>query len=156
MHPRLKDVFWRRHGASLSVVYGDRELLRLDDGNGTIELVLDLMRAGSRTPAELAFTAGAPLTAVEHVIEVLDLHRLLVDDDQITSFEALDSHSEARSFFLPHATLRAPAQDMLDRMHAAHVLLLGAQDINLEVAAQLASLGVGRLTVARTALVRDD
>jgi molybdopterin/thiamine biosynthesis adenylyltransferase len=148
MHPRLKDVFWRRHGADLTLVYGDRELLRLDDRDGTIELVLDLLRTGSRTSAELAFTAGVPLTAVEQLMDVLDLHRLLVDDDQPGRFDAFDRHREARSFFFPHATLHVGTHDMLDRMHAAHILLLGARDINLEVAAQLASLGVGQLTVA--------
>jgi molybdopterin/thiamine biosynthesis adenylyltransferase len=148
MHPRLKNVFWRRYGAELRLVYGDRELVRLDDRNGTIELVLDLMRTGSRTPAELAFTAGAPLTVVEQLLDLLDLHRLLVDDDQTGGFDAFDRHSEAQPFFSPHATLHVAAHDMLDRMHAAHILLLGAHDINLEVAEQLASLGVGRLTVA--------
>jgi molybdopterin-synthase adenylyltransferase len=148
MHPRLKDVFWRRHGAELRLVCGDRELLRLDDRHGTIELVLDLLRTGSRTVAELAFTAGVPLIAVEQLIDVLDRHRLLIDDDQMGRFCAFDRYGEARSFLFPHATLDVPAHEMLDRLHAAHILLLGAGDINLEVAAQLASLGVGTLTVA--------
>ncbi|HEY7174843.1 MAG TPA: ThiF family adenylyltransferase [Micromonosporaceae bacterium] len=148
MHPRLKDVFWRRRGADLTLVYGDRELLRIDDRNGTIELVLDLMRAGSRTSAELAFTAGAPLIAVEQLIETLDLHRLLVDDDYGGRFDAFDRHGEARSFFVPHATMQVAVHDMLERVHAAHILLLGANDVNLEVASQLARLGVGHLTVA--------
>jgi molybdopterin/thiamine biosynthesis adenylyltransferase len=148
VHPRLKNVFWQRHGSQLRLVYGDRELLRLDDRNGTIELVLDLMRTGSRTSAELAFTAGAPVTVVEQLIDVLDHHRLLVDEDRTAGFDAVDRHSEARPFFAPHATLHVATDDMLDRMHAAHIMLLGAHDINLEVAEQLASLSVGRLTVA--------
>jgi len=139
---------WRRQGAELQLDYGDSEVLRLDDRNGTIELVLDLLRTGSRTCAELAFTVGAPITEVEQLIDVLELHRLVVDDDQTARFDAFDRHSAARSFFFPHATRDLAAHDMLDRLHAAHVMLLGANDINTEVAAQLARLGVGRLTVA--------
>jgi molybdopterin/thiamine biosynthesis adenylyltransferase len=148
MHPRLKDVVWRRDGAELRLTYGDREVLCLDDRNGMFELVLDLLRTGSRTPAELAFTAGASLTMVEQLIDVLDLHRLLVDNDQSARFDAFDRRGEAGSFFVPHATLQVTTHAMLERMRTAHVLLLGAHDINREVLAQLTGLGVGRLTVA--------
>jgi molybdopterin/thiamine biosynthesis adenylyltransferase len=148
MHPRLKDVAWRRNGAELRLTYGDREVLCLDDHDGMFELVLDLLRTGSRNPAELAFTAGAQLTMVERLIDILDLHRLLVDNDQTARFDAFDRQGDARSFFVPHATLQVTTHAMLERMRAAHVLLLGAHDINREVLAQLTGLGVGRLTVA--------
>jgi molybdopterin-synthase adenylyltransferase len=149
MHPRLKDVFWRRHGAELRLVHGAREHLRLDDRNGTVELVLDLLRAGSRTPAELAITVGTPLITVEHLLDVLDRHRLLVDDDRANRFRDFDEVlSSAGSFFAPHATLGLAAHDMLGRLRAAHVLMVGVGGINAEVATQLAGLGVGQLTVA--------
>jgi molybdopterin/thiamine biosynthesis adenylyltransferase len=149
MHPRLKDVFWRRRGAELNLVYGAREQLRLDDRDGTVELLLDLLRTGRRTPGELAFTVGTPIAAVEQLIGVLDQHRLLVDDDRARRVgDFLDRHAVANSFFVPHATLEVAAYDMLERMHVAHVLVLGVGEVGIEVAAQLTALGVGQLTVA--------
>jgi molybdopterin/thiamine biosynthesis adenylyltransferase len=149
MHPRLKDVFWRRHGVELRLIHEAREQLRLDDRNGTLELVLDLLRTGSRTPAELARTAGAALASVDHLLDVLDRHRLLVDDCRVSrTRDGDDVHGGAGMFFAPYATLRVSGHDMVERLRAAHVLLLGVGRINLEVASQLAELGIGRLTVA--------
>ena len=54
VRPKLKDVFWERSGAELRLVRDAQEQLRLDDPDGLVELLLDLLCKGSRTPPELA------------------------------------------------------------------------------------------------------
>jgi hypothetical protein len=40
-------VSWNRRGAKLTLIYEQREQLRLDDEDGTVELMLDLLRVCS-------------------------------------------------------------------------------------------------------------
>ena len=149
MRPRLKDVFWERCGAELRLVRDAQEQLRLDDPDGMVELLLDLLCKGSRTPPELAEVVGVPVAAVERVVDVLDRHRLLVDDERAGRIGAdtRDRYADNLAFFDPYATLTLGREDMLERLRTAHVLLLGLGGVNMTAAAQLCGLGVDRLTV---------
>jgi molybdopterin-synthase adenylyltransferase len=149
MRPRLKDVFWERSGAELRLVRDAQEQLRLDDPDGMVELLLDLLYKGSRTPPELAEVVGVPVAAVDRVVEVLDRHRLLVDDERAGRIGAdtRDRYADNLAFFDPYATLALGREDMLERLRTSHVLLLGLGGVNMTAAAQLCGLGVDRLTV---------
>lgn len=149
MRPRLKDVFWERSGAELRLVRDAQEQLRLDDPDGMVELLLDLLCKGSRTPPELAEVVGVPVAAVDRVVDVLDRHRLLIDDERTGRIGAdtRDRYADNLAFFDPYATLALGREDMLERLRAAHVLLLGLGGVNMTAAAQLCGLGVDRLTV---------
>ena len=159
MRPRLKDVFWERSGAELRLVRDAQEQLRLDDPDGMVELLLDLLCKGSRTPPELAEVVGVPVAAVDRVVDVLDRHRLLVDDERAGRIGAdtRDRYADNLAFFDPYATLALGREDMLERLRTAHVLLLGLGGVNMTAAAQLCGLGVDRLTVvdAGTIVARD-
>ncbi len=149
MRPRLKDVFWERSGAELRLVRDAQEQLRLDDPDGMVELLLDLLYKGSRTPPELAEVVGVPVAAVDRVVDVLDRHRLLVDDERAGRIgaDARDRYADNLAFFDPYATLALGREDMLERLRTSHVLLLGLGGVNMTAAAQLCGLGVDRLTV---------
>ncbi|HKE63934.1 MAG TPA: ThiF family adenylyltransferase [Micromonosporaceae bacterium] len=159
MRPRLKDVFWERYGAELGLVFDAREQVRLDDPDGAVELLLDLMRKGSRTPPELADVVGVPLHAVDRIIAELDAHRLLVDDDRAGRIgtDASERYADNLAFFDRYATLAVGREDMQERVHAAHVLVLGLGGVNTTVVGHLCGFGVDRLTLvdAGTIGVRD-
>ncbi len=155
MRPRLKDVFWERSGAELRLIRDAHEQLRLDDPDGMVELLLDLLFKGSRTPPELAEVVGVPVAAVDRVVDVLDRHRLLVDDERAGRIGAdtRDRYADNLAFFDPYATLALGREDMLERLRTAHVLLLGLGGVNMTAAAQLCGLGVDRLTVVDTGTI---
>ena len=159
MRPRLKDVFWERSGAELRLVSDGQEQVRLDDPDGMLELLLDLLCKGSRTPPELAEVVGVPVAAVDRVVDTLDRYRLLVDDERSGRIAAdtRDRFADNLAFFEPYATLALGREEMLERLRSAHVLLLGLGGVNMTVAAHLCGLGVDRLTVvdAGTILARD-
>jgi molybdopterin/thiamine biosynthesis adenylyltransferase len=145
----LKDVFWERSGAELRLVRDAQEQLRLNDPDGLVELLLDLLCKGSRTPPELAEVLGVPVAAVERIINVLDRHRLVVDDERQgrASADERDRYADGLAFFEPYATLTVGREDMLERLRAAHVLALGLGGVNAAVVAHLAGLGIDRLTM---------
>jgi molybdopterin/thiamine biosynthesis adenylyltransferase len=151
----LKDVFWERSGGELRLVRDAQEQLRLDDPDGMVELLLDLLYKGSRTPPELAEVVGVPVATVDRVVDVLDRHRLLVDDERAGRIGAdtRDRYADNLAFFDPYATLALGREDMLERLRTAHVLLLGLGGVNMTVAAQLCGLGVDRLTVVDTGTI---
>ncbi|HZD96737.1 MAG TPA: ThiF family adenylyltransferase [Micromonosporaceae bacterium] len=155
MRPRLKDVYWERSGAELRLVRDAHEQLRLDDPDGMVELLLDLLFKGSRTPPELAEVVGVPVATVDRVVDVLDRHRLLVDDERAGRIGAdtRDRYADNLAFFDPYATLALGREDMLERLRTAHVLLLGLGGVNMTAAAQLCGLGVDRLTVVDTGTI---
>jgi molybdopterin/thiamine biosynthesis adenylyltransferase len=155
MRPRLKDVFWERSGAELRLVRDGLEHVRLDDPDGMLELLLDLLCKGSRTPPELAEVVGVPVAAVDRVVDILDRYRLLVDDERTGRIGAdtRDRYADNLAFFEPYATLALGREDMLERLRTAHVLLLGLGGVNMTVAAQLCGLGVDRLTVVDTGTI---
>ena len=155
MRPRLKDVFWERCGAELRLVREGQEQLRLDDPDGMVELLLDLLCKGSRTPSELAEVVGVRVAAVDRVVDALDRHRLLVDDERAGRIGAdtRDRYADNLAFFDPYATLALGREEMLERLRTAHVLLLGLGGANMTAAAQLCGLGVDRLTVVDTGTI---
>jgi molybdopterin-synthase adenylyltransferase len=155
VRPKLKDVFWERSGAELRLVRDAQEQLRLDDPDGLVELLLDLLCKGSRTPPELAEIVGAPVAAVDRIVEVLDRHRLLVDDERTGRIGAdtRDRHADDLAFFEPYATLALGREDMLERLRTAHVLLLGLGGVNMTAAVQLCGLGADRLTLVDTGTI---
>jgi len=155
MRPRMKDVFWERSGAELRLVYHAREPVRLDDPDGLVELLLDLLRKGSRTPQELADVVGVGLAAVNRVVAVLDRHRLLVDDERLgrVGGSNRDRYADDLSFFEPYATLAVGQEDMVERLQAAHVMVLGLGGVNAAVVAHLSGLGVDRLTLVDSGLI---
>jgi molybdopterin/thiamine biosynthesis adenylyltransferase len=146
----LKDVVWERHGAELSLIYDAREQARIDDPDGVLELLLDLLRKGSRTPPELAEVVGMSIDTLNRVVGVLDGHRLLVDDDRAgrIAADSSDRYADTLAFFERYATLGVGREDMQERMQTAHVLVLGLGGVNATVVGQLCGFGVDRLTLA--------
>jgi len=149
VRPRLKDVVWERHGAELSLIYDAREQARIDDPDGVVELLLDLMRKGRRTPPELAEVVGMPIDTLDRVVGMLDGHRLLVDDDRAgrIAVDSSDRYADTLAFFERYATLSVGREDMQERMQTAHVLVLGLGGVNATVVGHLCGFGVDRLTL---------
>lgn len=155
MRPRLKDVFWERNGAELRIVHNARDQVWLDDPDGVIELLLDLLRKGRRTPPELADVVGVPVATVERIVDVLDRRRLLSDDDRLGRIDAdaRQRFADNLAFFEPYATLGVSPENFQERVLATHVLIVGLGGANVTSVTQLCGLGVDRLTLVDAATV---
>ncbi len=154
MAPRLK---------SLTCLSGERELLvsldpkvriRLADADGRVLALLQLLREGSRDPAELTadLQADWPGTSRDDVMAAI------ASLDQLGWLETtrgdgnFSEHEQQRyasnlAFFDAFSTLSRSAQDIQTQLRAAHVLVLGAGGLGSAVLMNLAGLGIGAVTV---------
>jgi molybdopterin/thiamine biosynthesis adenylyltransferase len=150
MRPQLKGVAWERlDGDSLRVVYDRREQLIMDDPDGTVQRLLELLREGGRTVAEIAAVLAVGVSDVSDAVAALDEHRLLEDEERRTGLspEQAERHFSNLAFFESFATLERSREDFQRRLRQAHVLVLGTGGLNSNTLPHLCGLGVGRLTL---------
>jgi molybdopterin/thiamine biosynthesis adenylyltransferase len=150
----VKGVVWERVDGMVRVVYDLREQLLIDDPDGTVTALLERLREGGRTPAELAavLSTGRDPVTVEDVhlaLAQLDEYRLVEDGtrlDRLSPAEA-ERHFSNLAFFESFATLARSREDICRDVRDAHVLVLGAGGLNSNTIPHLCGLGVGRLTI---------
>lgn len=152
--PRLKSMVWERVGDDLRVVYDIRDHFVLTDPDGTVETLLELLREGGRTVAQLAeaLAGGSGPVPVEDlvaVVQVLDAHRLLEDEHRLGNLSAADGerYFSNLAFFESFASLAVSQEDFQRRLRDSHVLVLGTGGLNSNTVPHLCGLGVGRLTL---------
>jgi molybdopterin-synthase adenylyltransferase len=149
MRPRFKDVRWERVGSDLRLVYDTREQLLIEDADVVVENLMDLLREGGRTPAELAAALSVPVDDVLAAVDLLDSHRLLEDGDRLGRISPSDQerYFSNLAFFEPFATMTCSREDMHERLRRSHVLVLGTGGLNSNTIPHLCGIGVGRLTL---------
>jgi molybdopterin/thiamine biosynthesis adenylyltransferase len=154
MKPRLKGVAWTRDGEQLLLVYDVRELLVIADPDGTVETLLELLRDGGRTLAEIVDELGlrgrtVPAEDVTAAVELLDSYRLLEDGRRLGRIgdAARERYYSNLAFFEPFARLERSQEDFQQALRDAHVLVLGTGGLNSNTIPHLCGLGVGRLTL---------
>lgn len=152
--PRLKNVVWERVGDELRVVFDRREQLLLEDPDGSVDALLELLREGGRTDVELAeaLSTGWDLVPVEDVrvaIAELDANGLVEDGDRLGRLSAAQAerHFSNLAFFEAFASLGRSREDFCRTLSDAHVLVLGTGGLNSNTIPHLCGLGVGRLTL---------
>jgi molybdopterin-synthase adenylyltransferase len=154
VRPRLKGAVWERDRDQLRLVHDVRNQFTIRDPQGTVELLLELLREGRRTVEQLLaeFTARGWVVSAADVTEavrLLDSYRLLEDDDRP---DRLAPAGRERllpnlAFFEPFARLERSRGDFQRAVQDAHVLLLGIGALNSHTIPHLCGLGVGRLTL---------
>ena len=142
MRPRLKDVFWERSGAELRLIRDAHEQLRLDDPDGMVELLLDLLFKGSRTPPELAEVVGVPVArgpGRRRTRPTSSARRRRTGRTTSAPTPATGTPTIWR-FSIRTRRWRSVARTCSKRLRTAHVLLLGLGGVNMTAAAQLCGL----------------
>ncbi|MFC4015737.1 HesA/MoeB/ThiF family protein [Nonomuraea purpurea] len=149
MRPRLKTLAWERVGHELRLVYDPRDRLVISDPDGTVEKLLDLLREGGRTVADLAGELSLPVTELSAAVDALDAERLLENGDHLGRLEPGDAerHFSNLAFFESFGTLERSREDLLRRLRESHVLVLGTGGLNSNTIPHLAGLGVGKMTL---------
>ncbi len=149
MLPRLKGAEWERTGDEVRVVYDLREEFVLDDPDGTVERLLELLRAGGRSVGEIATSLGVAEEDVAEAVGLLDEHRLLEDGLRLGGLAAcqVERHHGNLLFLESFSTLARSHEDLHRRVTEAHVLALGTGGLNSNTIPHLSGLGVGRLTL---------
>jgi molybdopterin/thiamine biosynthesis adenylyltransferase len=149
MRPEFKDVRWERIGPDLRLVYDTKDQLLIEDADIAVENLLELLREGGRTPAELAVALGVPVDDVLAAVELLDSHRLLEDADRLGRISPSDHerYFSNLAFFESFATLAGSREDMHERLRSSHVLVLGTGGLNSNTIPHLCGMGVGRFTL---------
>jgi len=153
--PRLKDVSWERAGDELRLVYEWREQLLLADPDGSVAMLLELLRAGGRTTAELAAALSGgrpepvPVADVQAAIALLDSYRLVEDERRLGGLTAAaaERHFSTVGFFESFGTLERSREDLCRELAERHVLVLGTGGLNSNTLPHLCGLGVGRVTL---------
>lgn len=161
MRPKLKDAAWRRAGDDLHVV-ADSVHIVLADENGKVGRLLELLRDGTRSAAELAaaLSVGSPVQPadVRDALHALDDLGLLVDADAETDADLLTPWQRERfgtnlGFFTVFSSLARSAASFQRAVLDAHVVFLGTGGLGCAVLPALAGIGVGRMTLLDCDLV---
>jgi molybdopterin/thiamine biosynthesis adenylyltransferase len=154
MVPRLKGVVWQREGDQLQVVYDIRDYFVLDDPDGRIEILLELLAEGGRGLPELAEVLtrrGVPVPErdLADAVAMLDAHRLLEDERRLGRIDPAGQqrYFSNLAFFESFATLQRSREEFQQALREAHVLVLGTGGLNSSTIPHLCGLGVGRLTL---------
>lgn len=154
MRPRLKDVVWERVGPQLRLVYDIRDQFLLADGDGGVEVLLELLREGGRTMPELVAALDdrgrrIPVDDLAAAVALLDGHGLLEDGDHLGRLGAdeRERYFSNLAFFESFASLTRGREAFQETLRAAHVLVLGTGGLNSNTIPHLCGLGVGRLTL---------
>lgn len=154
MRPRLKGVVWEREGDQLRVVYDIRDYFLLADPDETVETLLELLREGGRTLAELAeFFAGhglpVPVEDLAAAVELFDSYGLLEDEQRRGRLGEVERERffSNLAFFESFASLARSREDFQLTLREAHVLVLGTGGLNSNTIPHLCGLGVGKLTL---------
>ncbi|NUP24791.1 MAG: hypothetical protein HOZ81_53815 [Streptomyces sp.] len=149
MRPRVKSVAWDRDGEQLRVVYDSRDQLQLQDPDGAVEALLQLLVEGGRTTSELAAATNAQEEDIRAAVSVLDDYGLLEDGDRAGQFDAdgLERYFSNLGFFESFASVARGREDFQRTLREAHVLVLGTGGVSSNTIQHLCGLGVGRLTL---------
>lgn len=149
MRPQLKGVVWKRDGQELRLVYDTREHLLIEDPDGTVERLLELLAEGDRPPSTLAEVLNVAVADVQAAVELLDEYRMVEDAERRYGFSARENerYYSNLAFFESFATLAQSREDYQRRLRAAHVLVLGTGGLNSNTIPHLCGLGVGKLTL---------
>lgn len=154
LRPRLKGAVWERVGDELRVVYDRREQLLVADPDGTVAILLALLREGDRTESELAAAMSTgrepvPIEDIRAAVALLDDYRLIEDGNRLGRLSAADTerHFSNLAFFESFASLAHSREDFCRRLRQSHVLVLGTGGLNSSTIPHLCGLGVGRLTL---------
>lgn len=154
MVPRLKDVVWQRAGDQVRVVYDVRDHFLLDDPDGQVETLLELLAEGGRSLPELADAFArrgtrVPERDLAEAVAMLDAHRLLEDERRLGWIDPAGQqrYFSNLGFFESFATLHRSRDDFQLALRDAHVLVLGTGGLNSNTIPHLCGLGVGRLTL---------
>ncbi len=150
MRPVLKSVAWERLADDqLRLVFDVREQLLIDDPDGTVERLLELLARGGRTVAELAGELAVPVADLDAVVTALDGYGLVQDGDRRGGLDAArrERHFSNLAFFESFATLRRSQEDFTRRLARSRVLVLGTGGLNSNTVPHLCGLGVGSLVL---------
>jgi molybdopterin/thiamine biosynthesis adenylyltransferase len=151
--PGLKPCVWQRTGDDLVVMLRPGQLLTIADAGRQIELLLQLLRDGTRPIETLcrdvaASSPGLTPAAAAEALDQLDCLGFL-EDRAAASPRGEDSgrFDSNRSFFDSFSTLHLSSDELQRRVVDSHVLVLGTGGLGSMMVMNLAGLGVGRLTL---------
>jgi molybdopterin-synthase adenylyltransferase len=152
--PRLKSLDAVAGEGALLLSLDPRSRVELADPDGRVRELLLLLRAGTRTPADLrsALAERRPETTRADVDEALaQLDELGWLEDAAAPALLSDYERERYfsnlAFFDAFTTLDRDRERLQRRLTEAHVVVLGAGGLGSSVLQNLAGLGVSRLTV---------
>ncbi|MFI9384433.1 HesA/MoeB/ThiF family protein [Kutzneria sp. NPDC052558] len=130
------------------------ERIHLDDEDGSVALLLRLLREGRRTGSELADALAAKGFAaseedIDAALAQFDDWRLLerAGDDDTLRPEVRRRHESNLRFYDVTSSLEVSSADQHRRVAAARVLLLGAGGVGSGVLQSMVGLGVGHVTL---------
>jgi molybdopterin-synthase adenylyltransferase len=154
MLPRLKSLNCLAGDGTLLISLDPRTRVELADPSGQVLALLELLRDGTRTPAELRAALvdrwpDVTQSDVDDALESLDGFGWLEDADapQLLTAYQRERYFSNLAFFDAFTTLETHRESFQERMLGAHVLLLGAGGLGSSVVQNLAGLGVGRITL---------
>lgn len=154
MIPRLKPAGWERVADGVRIVLDPRETIELADPDGAVTRLLELLGEGDRTVSQLAAEVARSHPAVGEAdvtaaIEALDGLRLVENADRACRLgeEERLRHFSSLAFLRTFADLGSSAEDMVAKLRASHVLMLGVGGLGSNVLQNLCGLGVGRFTL---------
>jgi molybdopterin-synthase adenylyltransferase len=149
MRPQLKHLAWERIDHQVRVAFDLREQFLIEDPDGTIARLFDLLGTGEHTLVDLAAALDVPEAEVAAVIESFDQIGLLEDASRLRQLSpaAQERYFSNLAFFESFASLRRSKEDFQRRLCDSHVLVLGTGGFNSSVVQSLCGLGVGRLTL---------
>ncbi len=162
MIPRLKPAGWERGDDEVRVVLDPRASAVLTDTDGAVTRLLELLAEGGRTipelAAELARThPGCAESDVAAAVEALNELRLVEDERRMGGLSETERsrHFSNLAFFRTFTSLDTSAEDVVRRLRASHVLVLGVGGLGSNVLQNLCGLGVGRLTLVDRDVVEE-
>lgn len=154
MRPKLKDAAWQRVGTDLHIV-ADSVHIVLADQDGQISLLLELLRNGTRSSAELARALIARSPSIQaadvgNAVHALDELGLVVDADageDVLTPRHRERFETNLGFFSPFASLDRSAASFQRAVLDAHVVFLGTGGLGCAVIPALAGIGVNAMTL---------
>ncbi|GAB1693641.1 HesA/MoeB/ThiF family protein [Krasilnikovia sp. M28-CT-15] len=152
VRPRLKPISVVRRPAEVILVGRALEATYLDDADGSVTALLQVLSRGEHTVAELPEAMrghGFEVTEAEmaDAVDALDEVGVLLQADATTALDPASRrrHESNLHFYDLFAGLDRTAVDYHRDMAAADVLLLGAGGMGSGVLQSLVGLGVGRI-----------
>jgi molybdopterin/thiamine biosynthesis adenylyltransferase len=145
----LKNLAWERIDNQIRVAFDVRDQFVIDDPDGTVARLFDLLGVGEHTLVELAAALGLPEADIAEAIESFDEVGLLEDASKLSGLPppAQERYFSNLAFFESFASLRRSKEDFQRQVCDSHVLVLGTGGLNSSVVQSLCGLGVGRLTL---------
>jgi molybdopterin/thiamine biosynthesis adenylyltransferase len=154
MRPMLKNAVWRRSGEDLHLVSEPETQIVLSDPDGRVEVLLGLLREGTRDEAGLvAALAGLPEPPGAREVEeaVADLDELGVIEDAaapaVLSVGQAERYFSNVAFFATFASLDRASAAFQQALLDAHVVFLGTGGLGSTAIQALTGAGVGRMTL---------